>query len=396
MSREGPPVAKLDRMDTSSNPTLQIIDNGLTINNNSDKFETLRGNVKVKSGKWFYEVKLVTNGLLQIGWITDAFQPKTTSGSGVGDDANSWAIDGSRQYKWHNGSSMYGEYWYTGDQIGVALDLDAKKMHFYRNGRDLGAAFEGFDAPTGVWPAITISKKQKITINFGKVPFAFPPPGDQEFKGLHCFLTEKELEDLNKLFNKYKSLGISLSESGETGDTVKGQGFLEYGKALGIQEDNDIGLMILAWKFGAKEQWEFHRDEFVGGWTGYGCATIEKMKSKLQEWRTEVAKSEVFKKFYYFVFDYLKEDRKTVLSTEDSLTVWVMIGLDKKWALWPKWKEFLEKSQFKAISRDTWRQFYDFTEIHAKSVDDYDAMGSWPTMMDSFVDFMKTGQVSED
>jgi hypothetical protein len=31
--------------------------------------------VKVKSGKWYYEIKLITNGLFQIGWCTTAFTP---------------------------------------------------------------------------------------------------------------------------------------------------------------------------------------------------------------------------------------------------------------------------------------------------------------------------------
>mgnify|MGYP007115661130 CR=1 FL=1 len=31
--------------------------------------------MKVKSGKWYYEIKLITNGLFQIGWCTTAFTP---------------------------------------------------------------------------------------------------------------------------------------------------------------------------------------------------------------------------------------------------------------------------------------------------------------------------------
>jgi hypothetical protein len=35
----------------------------------------VRCNVKLRSGKWFYEVKLDTNGLFQIGWCNTAFTP---------------------------------------------------------------------------------------------------------------------------------------------------------------------------------------------------------------------------------------------------------------------------------------------------------------------------------
>ncbi len=67
-----------------------------------------------------------------------------------------------------------------------------------------------------------------------------------------------------------------MSESGETGDVIKGQGILEYGQALGVVEDTDPGLLIVLWKLGAKAQWEVSREEFVGGWTavGYELALI--------------------------------------------------------------------------------------------------------------------------
>ena len=109
----------------------------------------------------------------------------------MGDDSNSWAYDGSRQRKWHAGSAYYGQYWYAGafsllntrfclapsfwncaehvcvllsrtdrpagDYIGVAIDLDAKKMDFYRNGHNMGTAYDNFSVGDGLYPAVTLS-----------------------------------------------------------------------------------------------------------------------------------------------------------------------------------------------------------------------------------------------
>jgi len=61
-----------------------------------------------------------------------------------------------------------------------------------------------------------------------------------------------------------------LSESGETGDVIKGQGLLEYGQQLGVTEDTDPGLLLLLYKLGAEAHWEVEREEFVSGWTTYG------------------------------------------------------------------------------------------------------------------------------
>ncbi|KAL6069553.1 Ryanodine receptor 44F [Balamuthia mandrillaris] len=380
MSREGPPQTKLVKIERQSHVT--IASDGLTANNNGRQFESVKANTKVKSGKWYYEVKLQTNGLMQIGWCTPSFSPNASEGNGVGDDDKSWAYDGSRSLKWHSGSTYYGQYWYTGDVIGCAVDFDEKKMSFYKNGSNLGVAFDNFNAGEGLFPAMTLSQSQKVVVNFGSTNFTYPLEGH---KGLHCFLSEQDMQNLGTLFNKYKGVGISLSESGETGDVMKGQGMMQYAADLGITEDTDPGLLILAFKLGAEEQWEFSREEFVGGWTGYSAASLDKMKSKLAEWRSELQNTEEFKKFYYWLFDYLKEEKKTILLLEEATTIWDILDMKSKWPkFWDQWTKFLNEKSTKSISKDTWRQFYDFTLTHPTSLEGYDEMGSWPILIDEF------------
>ena len=52
-------------------------------------------------GAWYYEVVLLTDGLMQIGWADEAFQCDPLSGQGVGDNEHSWAYDGFRSKKWN-------------------------------------------------------------------------------------------------------------------------------------------------------------------------------------------------------------------------------------------------------------------------------------------------------
>lgn len=40
-------------------------------------FGTCRSEAKVKAGRWYYEVELLTPGLFQIGWATNAFTPNS-------------------------------------------------------------------------------------------------------------------------------------------------------------------------------------------------------------------------------------------------------------------------------------------------------------------------------
>jgi hypothetical protein len=55
----------------------------------------------------------------------------------VGDEANSWALDGLRKLRWHAGKrapySMTS--WEVGDVVGCLLDLDKLEMRFSINGR---------------------------------------------------------------------------------------------------------------------------------------------------------------------------------------------------------------------------------------------------------------------
>jgi hypothetical protein len=43
------------------------------------------------SGKWYYEVVLINQGLVQLGWSTEEAQYNDEMGLGVGDDRNSWS-----------------------------------------------------------------------------------------------------------------------------------------------------------------------------------------------------------------------------------------------------------------------------------------------------------------
>jgi len=334
----------------------------------------------------------LTYGKMQIGWATDKYSLQTNQYTGIGNDTESWSFDGSCQKAWHGGTTndgRYGEYWSNGDVIGSVLDLDAKTISFYRNGKDMGVAFSNVSVGDGLYPAASLQKKQKCAFNFGKEAFKYPiTEVFPDVHALHISLSDSQLKELEKLYEKYKSVGLSLSESGDGEDVIKGGGLLEYSQDLGITEDRDPGLLIVSWKLNVAHEkcWEFTRDEFVGGWSIHGCSNLPAMKKKLANWREELKQNSKFKQFYYYVFDYLKEDKK-ILGMEEATTVWDMLGMNERWPLFGKWLAYL--SGKKAISRDTWRLFYNFIEQYPKDIQNYDTDGCWPSMIDEFVEYAK-------
>lgn len=98
-----------------------------------------------KGGKVYYEVKLLSSGMAQLGWAFDHCAPERLT-AGIGDCRYSFAVDLDRQLKWYDRPEPYGhssnrEGWKKGDIVGCCLDLASGVMRFTLNGQDLGEAF---------------------------------------------------------------------------------------------------------------------------------------------------------------------------------------------------------------------------------------------------------------
>ncbi|TMW68408.1 hypothetical protein Poli38472_005876 [Pythium oligandrum] len=137
---------------------------------------------RLTSGKWYYEVKLITDGVIQLGWADHTFVANSETGDGVGDHARSWAYDGCRQLKWNAGKEEeYGVAWESGDIIGCLLDVDAGSVQFSRNGELMATAFSGMKlldgAAKGFFPVISMEKAEIVLVNVGAQPLLHPVDG---------------------------------------------------------------------------------------------------------------------------------------------------------------------------------------------------------------------------
>ena len=127
----------------------------------------------------------------QLGWATPGFElrPGVASHNGVGDLSDSWAVDGVRGVRFHNGQMLWdvfeaaradpvvapaaraAPFWRAGDVIGVAADLDAGQLWFGRNGE----WWLCFDGGAGIYPALSV-RDARFELNCGERPFRYPPP----------------------------------------------------------------------------------------------------------------------------------------------------------------------------------------------------------------------------
>ena len=70
----------------------------LELRNDAFSLESARGNTSVKSGVWYYEVLLLTDGVIQVGWGTSKCLFLPQEGCGVGDDPVTFNFERKKLY----------------------------------------------------------------------------------------------------------------------------------------------------------------------------------------------------------------------------------------------------------------------------------------------------------
>ncbi|XP_056382194.1 RING finger and SPRY domain-containing protein 1 isoform X1 [Hyla sarda] len=157
---------------------LKISPYGLEARCDASSFESVRCTFCVDSGVWYYEVKVITSGVMQIGWATKDSKFLNHEGYGIGDDEYSCAYDGCRQLIWYNAKSKPHQHpcWKEGDTVGFFLDLHKKLMIFSLNGNQLPPEKQVFSSTTsGFFAAASFMSYQQCEFNFGAKPFKYPP-----------------------------------------------------------------------------------------------------------------------------------------------------------------------------------------------------------------------------
>ncbi len=164
-------------------------------------FATVRSGQRCPLGaKGYYEIEIleIDNEAPQYGFAAPAFgRVLGETLQGVGDDAHSWAVDGTRQRKWHKDHvKAWKCEWQISDVIGLACDLDKMQMHVSLNGSFAapnGVVFEL--APDAVGDGLFAAfsgSTGKVWFNFGQEPFRHAPPA-ADYKAYDTFATDDDL-----------------------------------------------------------------------------------------------------------------------------------------------------------------------------------------------------------
>ena len=165
----------------SSNLTLAGANLNVTSSGNGgSSFST----IAMESGKYYCEATINTGSDATIvGIANSVFNPTTATLTA----ANAVSYYGNSGDKFVNGtSSAYGASYTTGDIIGIALDITAGTVTFYKNNTSQGAITHGLTGPF-YFATSDASSGSNInqSWNFGQRPFSYTPPTG--YKALNTF-----------------------------------------------------------------------------------------------------------------------------------------------------------------------------------------------------------------
>ena len=153
----------------------------LNYGTSTGSLDPIRASIAVSSGKWYWEVFCISSfGTTLNDYLIGVVDTSITlSGSAsIGQSAKGYAYSGVFGNKLNNGTGLvYGSAYTANDVIGVALDLDAGTITFYKNNVSQGVAYSGLVGTFA--PACSdtsTTSGANFAFNFGQRPFSYTPP----------------------------------------------------------------------------------------------------------------------------------------------------------------------------------------------------------------------------
>lgn len=157
------------------------LSSGNLVNTTSNVAGQVRGTIGKSSGKWYWE--FVLSGSIT-GNVTGVSKTTSSVNTATGNDTSSWGYNNNGLLYTNSSGSAYGSSSVAGDVIGVALDMNAGTLVFYKNGVSMGVAATGLSGT--LYPSSGMRNGGSgvvVTANFGATPFAYPAPTG--FTGLY-------------------------------------------------------------------------------------------------------------------------------------------------------------------------------------------------------------------
>jgi len=109
-----------------------------------------------------------------------------------------------------------------------------------------------------------------------------------------------------------------------------------------------------------------------------------------QYWEYAADKKNAFLKLYGFCFALAKPPQARNIDMETASAFWSVL-LTPRYPIVKDVTEFInEKGTYKGANKDLWNMMLEFCQTVNPSLEDYEADGAWPTLLDDFVTWKKS------
>uniref|UniRef100_A0A7E5A0D0 Defective in cullin neddylation protein n=1 Tax=Panagrellus redivivus TaxID=6233 RepID=A0A7E5A0D0_PANRE len=153
-------------------------------------------------------------------------------------------------------------------------------------------------------------------------------------------------------------------------------------------EPTDCSVLIFAWKCKAQTQCEFSVDEWNTGLTAIRCSDLNDLRAWFKNARNHIQNPADFKDFYKFTFTYAKSLAQRGLPLDVAIAYWQII-YDGNTRV-NHWIQWLQNENKSGITQDEWDSFGAFIRQVKADFSNYDE--TWPTRIDDYVEFCKSGK----
>ncbi|XP_045522494.1 DCN1-like protein 5 [Pieris brassicae] len=170
-------------------------------------------------------------------------------------------------------------------------------------------------------------------------------------------------------------------------DVLGPEGMEKFCEDLGVDPENVV-MLVIAYKMGAKQMGYFTQEEWLKGLTDLQCDSVLKLQSKLENLRSLLNDPYVFKSIYRYSYDFARDKDQRSLDTS---TARALLGvLLPRWPLRLPLAEFLTHGRrYRVVNRDQWCNILEFSRTVDTHLTAYDADGAWPVMLDEFVEWLR-------
>ena len=192
--------------------------------------------------------------------------------------------------------------------------------------------------------------------------------------------TQNRHAQIEKYFNKYKD---------STEDSILAEGMEKFCIDLGVDPTEFI-VLVLAWKFEASQMCRFTREEFINGCQKMQAHNSKSLKERFPDLLGEARDSKHFKDLYNFTFSFGLDHSsgQRSLPIDMAMPLWDLVFTQSRPEVLDHWFHYLQESEVRGISRDTWNMFLPFVELVHPDLSNYDESEAWPSLFDDFVEAM--------